>query len=74
MSQTWPDISKAVGWEKQVVPWPTPAAVDEAVTAKNLYALLRWNRFLPFADTDEHSLVIHKVVSGMTIVRAALQI
>ena len=69
---TWPQVSKAVGWDPRTVPWPTLAHVEDAITRKNAIALLTWNRFLEAAPDDEKRAIIKRVVEGLEVVRRTL--
>jgi len=67
--ENFASVSKRVGWEKTTVAFPTATEVETAVAGKDLESLLRWNRFLPVAETPGQQHVIQKIVSGLTIVK-----
>ena len=65
------DVSKAVGWDKRTVAWPTLERVAEATLARDLHSLLTWNRHLPCAATPAQVAIIERVVEGVRIARGA---
>lgn len=69
---TWPEVSKAVGWEPRTVPWPTLERVGRAVATEDAVALLTWNRFLEPAHDDEKREIIDCIVRGLELVRRKL--
>lgn len=67
------DVSKAVGWESDAVPWPLIDMVGDAIARRDCESLLRWNRFLPVASTSEQTEIIKVIVDGLRKVRGEME-
>ena len=70
---TWSEVSKAVGYAEQVIPFPTLDQVKEVAAAKGAYKLLSWHRFLPTASNPEEQKVIDLVNKELEKVKKGME-
>lgn len=68
----WSDLSKAIGWERRTVPYPTADQVLLARTSHDTRSLLTWCRFLPSPASGAQEALMRLILDGLKEERARL--